>query len=267
MTFKILSREATMRMFDRIQDHKRNGTPLPQKIVEHRERMEAATAAAERRHRPEDSFDQYEMECLVNMRHELDTLYGDWAENTERFRWVDIPERDDITPEIVVRECVMSTESFFGNMGVEVLAAYLDTCGYDRLLFKLSRACTLRAREYLTNTLPATLPASVFDTAVFDKPAERYGTTDQIVLRAKLANRFILSVNHRSPQHIMRAMAANIEWSIGNVVQAIEEADFAYYEATVEQFDLKLQTGHAEIDKVFKDRELWKAEQLLEFLK
>ncbi|QQR64579.1 hypothetical protein IPH92_03390 [Candidatus Kaiserbacteria bacterium] len=259
MTHKVLSREATIRILD----HMQNGRPLPQKIVEHKERMEAATAAAERRHHPEDLIDQIEMECLMSMRHGLDTLYTSWAEGIERIRWVDLPERDGITPEIVVRECCMSTESFFGNTGVEVLAAYLDAYGYDRLLFRLGEACTLRVREYIESAVPA----PTYDAAILDKPAEHFGTIDQDVLRNKLVGHFILFVNKTSPQHVIRAMIANIEWGMGNAVQAIEQAGFAYCEATVEQFGLKLRTGHPDAEKTFKDWELWKAERLLEFLK
>ena len=259
MAFKVLSRKATLHMLD----HVRDGTPKPQKIVEQKERYEAVMAAAERRHRPEDTVDRDEMKCLLNMRHGLDALYGDWAEETERFRWVDIPEREDVTPEIVVRECVMSTESFFGNMGVEVLAAYLDACGYDRLLYRLGQTCTLRVRKYLASVVPA----PTYDVAILDNPAEHYGTTDQDVLRDKLVDRFILFVNDKSPQHIIRAMVANIEWGLGNAVDAIDEAGFAYCEATVEQFGLKLHTGHPDVDKAFEDWELWKAERLLGFLK
>jgi hypothetical protein len=62
-------------------------------------------------------------------------------------------------------------------------------------------------------------------------------------------------------------MIANIAWGTGNAVQAIDEAGFAYCEATVEQFGLKLHMGHPDVEKAFKDWEFWKAEQLLEFLK
>ncbi|MFT7644885.1 MAG: hypothetical protein ACI9BF_000548 [Candidatus Paceibacteria bacterium] len=259
MTHKVLSPKATLHLFDMLKE----GTPPPPKITEHKERMEAATAAADRRHRPDDTIDQDEMKCLLNMKMALDTLCGDWAEGTERIRWLDIPEQVDVAPEDVMRECVMSTESHFGNMGVEVLAAYLDACGYDRLLFRLGEACVLRVREYLKDVVPE----PVYNAAILDKPAEHYDTTDQDVLRDKLVNRFILFVNDRSPQHLIRAMVANIEWGIGNAVRAIDEAGFAYCEATVEQFGVKLQMGHPDVNKAFESFELWKAKQLLKFLK
>ncbi len=259
MALKVLSHEATMRMMNFMRD----GIPPPQKIVEHKERMEAMLASCERRRQPQDPIDQVEVRGLLDIRYGLEALYTSWAEDVERVRWMDIPDRDDITPEIVVRECSMSTESYFGNVGVEVLAVYLDACGYDRLLFRLAEACTLRVREYLA----LVVPKPVYDTTVLDKPAECYGTTNPDVLRDRLVDRFILFVNRNSPQHIIRALIANIAWGSGNYVHAIDEAGFAYCEATVEQFGLKLHIGHPDVEKAFTDWELWKAARLLEFLK
>lgn len=256
MTLRILDAEATMRILTMVRDGKQ-----PLKIVEHKERMEAATAAAERRHSLGGSLDQSDIKCLVDMKFALDALYGDLAEGIERVRWVDISGMDNATPEVVVRECVLSTESPFGNLGVEVLAAYLDACGQDRLLFRLGEACALHVREYLEGVIPE-------DVSVLDSPMEYFGTDDQDILRRELAGHFRRFVNHASPRHIIRAMIANLEWGLGNAVSAIDEAGYAYCEKTVEQhFGYKLLTGHPDADKVLLDFELWKAEVLLGFLK
>lgn len=261
MGFKVLSTEATLRMMNLVRD----GAPPPIKIVEHQARKDAVEGAAERRYRSSGGvIEQPEMKCLLNMRLELEALYTDWAKRTERIRWIDIPLQDDITPEIVVRECVMSTESYFGNKGVEVLAAYLDACGYNNLLSQLGEACVMRVREYLTGVIPR----PTFDTAVLDKPAEHYGIVDRGVLRNRLVDRFALFVHSKSSQHVIRALVANIEWGIGNPMTAISEAGFAYYEATVEQFGLKLEMkDDPDVERAFTDWELWKAAQLLSYLK
>lgn len=259
MAIRVHGTEATMRLLNMVRD----GTPPPPKIVEHQARTEAAIAAADRRHGPKDLVGRDEVSCLVGMKVALDTLYGDWAEGIELIRWVDVPERADVTAEDVVRESAMSTESYFGSMGVEVVAAYLDACGHDRLLFRLAEICAQHAREYLSKALIM----SEENVAILDDPAKHFGSTNEDILRDKLVDHFLQFVTNESPDHIKRAMVANIEWGIGNPVTAINEAGFAYCEAEVEQFGPKLMTGHHDAEKALKNWELWKAERLLELLR
>ncbi|MCA9365598.1 hypothetical protein KC723_01770 [Candidatus Kaiserbacteria bacterium] len=251
--------EAIQRIIKIIED----GTPTPTKITEHKQRMEAVIAAADRRHQPKDILNEEEIECLIGMKMEFDSLYSDWVGGIKRIRWIDIPEQTDITPDDVVRESMLSTESYFGNTGVEVLAAYLDACGYDNLLYKLGEACVFRTREYLEGIVPW----STETIAVLDNPAEHFGTNDEQILRNKLFNYFVLFVNSKSQNHVKRAIIANFEWGLGNIITAIEEAGFAYCESTVENFGVKLELMHPDVDKPLREYELWKAEQLLGFLK
>lgn len=259
MPVRILSPEASLRLFNLVNDD----APLPPKIAEHRERIEVMMATVDRRLRLQDTVNNDELCCLMDTRLALDTLYGDWAEGNKRIRWVDIPQQADVTPDDVMRECTMSTESYFGNMGVEVLAAYLDACGCDRLLFRLAEACILRVREYLNEVRPL----SKEDIAILDDPAQHFKTTDQEVLHGKLIDHFHGAVNQQSAKHIKQAMVANIEWGTENPVAAITAAEFAYCEAEVEQFGLKLHTGHPEVLDAFESFEQWKAQCLIELLK
>lgn len=257
MPMRVLSTEATMNMLRMAQE----GVEPPPKILEHKERLEAMTQAAERRHQLYGVIDPVEMDYLLSMKLALDTLYGDWAEGTERLRWVDIPDRDGITPADIVRETCYSTEAIRGATGVEVLALYLDVSGFEGIFGKLASRYVMECRPLLGEALPLTAE----NLRVLEDPRAFFDTADDREASQKISEHFISFVNKDSPQHVIRAMIAHIEMGLGCSVEAINAAGFAQNEKSVENFGEKLYTpNNQEAEQAMLNTELRKAVILIE---
>ncbi len=261
MSVKFASRETTLRLIEMSRD--KTLTP-PLKLREHKERIEQWNTLLERNFEEQGGVYEFQIKHATALKMRLDGMYIEWAEGVERTRWVDLPSKPDCSPEDVVRETVFSTEAVYGATGVEVLARYLEIMGYDGIFRKLVEAYVMEIRPILEEALPY-----VGETAsVLNDPRGFFGTNDEQQVRARATERFSDRVNRNSPQHVIRAMIAHVEFGLGNFVTALREAEYAHHEKFVPNFGEEIyrpNAGAAEDELI--GVELRKAAILIDLLK
>ncbi len=254
-----MSREATERMFQ----FAREQTPPPIKITEHKQRIEQATAQLERQVMQTGRMDLEATQNIVKMKLALDGLYADWAEGVERIRWIEVPTKAEITVEQILRECVYTTESMTGDMGVEALAVFLDANGCGGILKELAERCLAEVRQLLEEGL--ILDEDVLK--VLRDPKSFFNITDEEEVRRRVAEHFTSRVNKDSPQHVIRAMIAYIEFGVGEYAESIHQAGFAHNEKDVENFEEKFyRPKDPDVEAAMLKVETRKAEILIELL-
>jgi hypothetical protein len=236
----------------------------PLKLREHKERIEQWNTLLERNFEDLGSVYDFQIKHATALKMRLDGMYIEWAEGVERTRWVDLPAKPDLSAEDIVRETVFSTEAVYGATGVEVLARYLEIMGYDGIFKRLVEAYMIEIRPILEEALPY-----AGDTMrILSDPRGFFGTDDDQEVRARATERFSDHVNRNSPQHVIRAMIAHVEFGLGNFVTALREAEYAHHEMFVPNFGQEIykpNAGAAEDELI--GVELRKAAILIDLLK
>jgi hypothetical protein len=228
------------------------------KIFEHSARVNLAMEIATRRYELGEEITTDEIDCLVSLRVSLEKLCNEHEKGIRRIRWVDIPEEKEVTADDVIQECCESTESVFGNTGVEVLAAYLDACGYDGLLWKFSEYLIFKVSEYI--------PLTDQDLAMLQNPPHFFEETNPHELRKKIRHYFIKVVVNDSPAHIYYATNALIEHLFNNPFKAVFLASQAFYVNRTHNLNPEFKEEYPEYEDAIYDLEAWKANTLLELL-
>lgn len=235
MTMRVLSPDSALRLMEL----RRGGTELPLKIFEHKLRIEKAIQNAEQKQKITEFVDRQAMKNIVTMKMWLDVLYADWAEGVERIRWIDIPSKADITVEQILTECINFSESIAGEMGVEALAKFLDSNGYPGVLKTLSEKYLAEIRPYLEERL-------IFNDEVreiFQDSKTFFDTQNDQEVRNRITQYCMSSVNKNSPAHVILAMIAHIEFSLGNYIDALLNSGHAYNVKNVRDFEVRLSHG------------------------
>jgi hypothetical protein len=228
------------------------------KIFEHSARVNLVMEIATRRYELGEEITTDEIDCLVSLRVSLEKLCNEHEKGFRRIRWVDIPKEKGVTADDVIQECYESTESVFGNTGVEVLVAYLDACGYDDLLWKFA--------EYLVFKVSAYIPLIDQDLAMLQNPPHFFEETNPHELRKKISHYFTEVIANDSPAHIYYATNALIEHLFNNPFKAISFASQAFYVNRTRNLNPEFKEGDPEYDDAEYDLEAWKANTLLELL-
>lgn len=222
---------------------------LPVKIKDQRERMAAAAHAAE--NSISGKIDLEELENVVRMKRTLDMLYVDWAEGIERVRWCDLPAMPNLTPEVILRECVYSTEAVRGAMGVEVLAAYLEAMGHNGLVEALAKQCLGGARSLLEEALSFEEETS----NVFHDPKTFFGVSEEDAARVCVGEYLLSRMPVEYPPHVMNALVAHIEFGLSNFLASIRYAGYAQNARDMPRF------GAPDVPRAAMDQTLLKVER------
>ncbi|MES2006515.1 MAG: hypothetical protein V4436_00235 [Patescibacteria group bacterium] len=260
MAFRILSPDAVQRLMD----YRNNKVPPPLKIVEHKQRIELAEQEASRTFADSGRIAMEMPMRIAKMCMELDALYCDWAEGVERLRWIDIPQKQDVTVEDILREAVWSTEAIGGETGVEILAEFLDMNGYTSLFSQLVEKYLLEVRPYVEEVLP--LKGEVAE--ILADPRKFLPDDDDKTIALLIINRFGDTIGMHSHPRAQLAWIAHVEQSLGHYRSAIQHAGFAYCEAHVKHFGEKFTlVAQPEASAALIEVEKRKAEILIELFR
>lgn len=165
----------------------------------------------------------------------------------------------DVIPLIIplTREVVLSLTVYKGQC-VEDLAAYLDSLYCPGILRKLAE---IRLKE-ISPLLEEVLILDELTRRILADPRRFFNTKDTEEARGKAVDRFIQVVNKHSPQHVIRAMMAYINFGLEEYQEAISQADFAQCEKEVTNFGDKIGERGDEADEAM----LRRAEHLAKLL-
>lgn len=242
MALKTASLEVAMRLMELALD---DGA-RPVKITEHKERIEAWISRLERSWDDLGGVYQYEVDFVARMKVRLDGMYIEWAEGVERTRWCDLPTKPDLCVDDIIREAVYDTEAVYGAHGVDVLAAYLESLGYEGMFKRLCERYLLEIRPLLEEVLP--IESDVVE--VLSNPRAFFSVTDDDEVRRLAVERFRDKINAQSPEHVKRAIVAHVEFGLGNYVAALSHAEYAHHEKYVSNFGEELARPESEIIQV-----------------
>ncbi|GEM_PF-1914717 len=139
-------------------------------------------------------------------------------------------------PEALTADSILELTIYRGY-DLDVLLRFLDRNGYPGIL----RAVVENILESDIRTL---LPEKVrldpeFPVIIAD-PHSYFGTDDEDELRKLIAERYIEDVNMHSPDSEKRAMIAHVEYSLGDLVTALNSSGFALNESGCENFGQEL---------------------------
>lgn len=232
------------------------------KIQEHWERLIQSNQILERRDIVGETIRDSEIHVLNDMEIEYHRLRMDFDRGIQRIRWCDIPTVENLTPEIVLRECVQSTESVFGAVGVDVLATYLEAMNYKTLLQPLALRALKDVEGYIQEVLVLTKSLSV----VLDNPKAFFGVEDDQDARDKTVAYFARYINESVPEHVRTAFVAKIEYGLGNYVSCIASASFARCERAMPRFGVKFLLCMEDAEALMLDAERRLAEHLIALL-
>lgn len=147
-------------------------------------------------------------------------------QETQRYL-MQFARRVDLSPDDILREVVGKWA-----VGVEVFAVFLETQGCTGLVKKLAERFLSECRPFLEEALPfegETLQ-------VLQDPRKFFNVSDEHEAIRLTTLHFMARVNSSSPQHVIRAMIAHIEFGLGNYVNSINSAGFTHNEKRVPNF-------------------------------
>lgn len=146
-------------------------------------------------------------------------------------RWSELVLKLEISTEDVL------TATARRGVEIEEMVLYLNGHGFPGIVQEWALAyLTLEAKPLLEEAL--LLTGEVLK--VLGDPKDHFGTNDAQDARDRTVALFYDRVNRSSPQHVIRAMVAYIEFGLGNLVTATHEAGFARNEKEVLNFGREL---------------------------
>ena len=147
-------------------------------------------------------------------------------------KWREMALSGSIKPQDIIGNTV-----FAGGFGVEDFAQWLDANVYPGIL-------QLLAVEYLKQIQSLLEEVLILDKetrTILNDPKKYFNVTSCEEAVEKTVSHFHTRVNSDSPDHVIKAMIAHIEYGLGDFIRSIQQAGFAWNDKHIENFAFLLE--------------------------